>query len=58
LGCYRAIAFPTMPKLKEKHERADLVATQLACIMKTMTALALTTPAKVANILSRHWPAV
>lgn len=33
---YRAIAFLDNPKLKEKYERADLVATQLARIMKTM----------------------
>jgi hypothetical protein len=33
---YRAIAFLATPKLKEKYERADLVAAQLARIMKTM----------------------
>jgi superfamily II DNA or RNA helicase len=33
---YRAIAFLSTPKLKEKYERADLIATQLAHIMKTM----------------------
>ena len=33
---YRAIAFLDNPKLKEKYEHADLVATQLARIMKTM----------------------
>ena len=33
---YRAIAFLSNPKLKEKYERADLVAAQLARIMKTM----------------------
>jgi superfamily II DNA or RNA helicase len=33
---YRAIAFLSNPKLKEKYERADLVATQLARIMKTL----------------------
>ena len=33
---YRAIAFLSNAKLKEKYERADLVAAQLARIMKTM----------------------
>jgi len=33
---YRAIAFLAAPKLKEKYERADLVAAQLAQIMKTL----------------------
>ena len=33
---YRAIAFLAAPKLKEKYERADLIATQLAQIMKTL----------------------
>lgn len=33
---YRAIAFLATPKLKEKYERADLVAAQLAQIMKTL----------------------
>ena len=33
---YRAIAFLSNPMLREKYERADLVATQLARIMKTM----------------------
>ena len=33
---YRAIAFLSNPELKKKYERADLVATQLARIMKTM----------------------
>ncbi len=33
---YRAIAFLSNPKLKEKYERADLIAMQLAHIMKTM----------------------
>jgi superfamily II DNA or RNA helicase len=33
---YRAIAFLGNPKLKEKYERADLIAAQLAMIMKTM----------------------
>lgn len=33
---YRAIAFLSNPALKQKYERADLVATQLARIMKTM----------------------
>ena len=33
---YRAIAFLANPELKKKYERADLVATQLARIMKTM----------------------
>jgi superfamily II DNA or RNA helicase len=33
---YRAIAFLGNPKLKEKYERADLIASQLAQIMKTM----------------------
>ena len=33
---YRAIAFLRNPKLKEKYEHADLIATQLAQIMKTM----------------------
>lgn len=33
---YRAIAFLSNPKLKEKYERADLIAAQLAQIMKTM----------------------
>ena len=33
---YRAIAFLATPKLKEEYERADLIATQLAKIMKTL----------------------
>ncbi len=33
---YRAIAFLSNPALKQKYERADLIATQLARIMKTM----------------------
>ena len=33
---YRAIAFLASPKLKEKYERADVVAEQLAKIMKTL----------------------
>jgi superfamily II DNA or RNA helicase len=33
---YRAIAFLATPSLKEKYERADLVAEQLAKIMKTL----------------------
>ncbi|MDQ3314284.1 MAG: hypothetical protein M3505_06605, partial [Verrucomicrobiota bacterium] len=33
---YRAIAFLSNPKLKEKYERADFVAQQLAWIMKTL----------------------
>jgi len=33
---YRAIAFLGNPKLREKYEHADLIATQLARIMKTM----------------------
>ncbi|GDY20686.1 hypothetical protein LBMAG56_20320 [Verrucomicrobiota bacterium] len=33
---YRAIAFLSNPKLKEKYEHADRIATQLAQIMKTM----------------------
>ena len=33
---YRAIAFLSNPKLREKYERADMVATQLARIMKTL----------------------
>jgi len=33
---YRAIAFLSNPELKKKYERADLIATQLARIMKTL----------------------
>lgn len=33
---YRALAFLTTPELKAKYERADLISTQLARIMKTM----------------------
>ncbi|CAN5797527.1 helicase-related protein [soil metagenome] len=33
---YRAIAFLSNPKLKEKYERADFIAQQLAWIMKTL----------------------
>lgn len=33
---YRAIAFLATPELKAKYERADLIATQLAQIMKTL----------------------